>query len=241
MASQKQTELRRSEPGFKMQELLLYGQVPASRHSQVLNILAGIAAMQPRRVVERHLLYKPNIPGQRAQVGGSQSINQKKSQVQAPKEVSIAHLVCEVSQVEGKGSSHIAMNENVRFMCSNPASTSKRSLALIKYTSFVGEYIIEGSRFIHGNVILLLHKVLRHPQPPATTVDPTIPLESLAPYQPLDESGVYLLEASVRIEDASKPEVVTQGQNELLSFKETMKGSVEMKTVTRLAMDTRAR
>lgn len=42
-----------------MHELLLYGQVPLPRHEQVLKILAGHAAMQPRRVLERHIIYKP--------------------------------------------------------------------------------------------------------------------------------------------------------------------------------------
>ena len=47
-----------------MHELLLFGQVPASRHDQVLKVLAGIAAMQPQLVTERHLVFKPKkLPG----------------------------------------------------------------------------------------------------------------------------------------------------------------------------------
>ncbi|KAI5242832.1 hypothetical protein E4T43_04493 [Aureobasidium subglaciale] len=42
-----------------MHEFLLYGQVPLERHEQVLKILAGIAAMQPQTLFERHLIYKP--------------------------------------------------------------------------------------------------------------------------------------------------------------------------------------
>ena len=42
-----------------MHELLLYGQVPLARHDQLLKILAGVAAMQPRRVLERRIVYKP--------------------------------------------------------------------------------------------------------------------------------------------------------------------------------------
>lgn len=42
-----------------MHELSLYGQVPLARHEQVLNILAGLSAMQPQVVYERHILFQP--------------------------------------------------------------------------------------------------------------------------------------------------------------------------------------
>jgi mediator of RNA polymerase II transcription subunit 18 len=42
-----------------MHEFLLYGQVPVERHEQVLKILAGVAAMQPQPLFERHLIYRP--------------------------------------------------------------------------------------------------------------------------------------------------------------------------------------
>ena len=68
-----------------MHELLLYGQVPESHHEQVLKILAGVAAMQPRRVVERHLVYKPqrepDEPGAHLRRGGTQNVGVKFKQV----------------------------------------------------------------------------------------------------------------------------------------------------------------
>ena len=45
-----------------MHELLLHASVPSSRHDQVLSILAGIAAMQPIPMLERHLVFKPSRP-----------------------------------------------------------------------------------------------------------------------------------------------------------------------------------
>lgn len=45
-----------------MQELLLFGQVPLARHDYVLSVLAGIAAMQPKPILEKHLLFKPSRP-----------------------------------------------------------------------------------------------------------------------------------------------------------------------------------
>lgn len=46
----------------RMQELLLFGQVPLARHDYVLSVLAGIAAMQPKPILEKHLLFKPSRP-----------------------------------------------------------------------------------------------------------------------------------------------------------------------------------
>ncbi|KAI9764669.1 MAG: Mediator of RNA polymerase II transcription subunit 18, partial [Candelina submexicana] len=66
-----------------MHELLLFAQVPTSRHDQLLKIIAGIAAMQPQRVLERHLIFKPSRkpgPGGR-KAGGSQGV--QSSQMQA--------------------------------------------------------------------------------------------------------------------------------------------------------------
>ena len=45
-----------------MQELLLFGQVTLARHDYVLSVLAGIAAMQPEPILEKHLVFKPNRP-----------------------------------------------------------------------------------------------------------------------------------------------------------------------------------
>lgn len=68
-----------------MHELLLHASVPAYRQKQVLNILAGIAAMQPQTFHERHLVYKPTRQANRVptQVGGSQAVKSQGNTVQA--------------------------------------------------------------------------------------------------------------------------------------------------------------
>jgi hypothetical protein len=45
-----------------MHELLLHASIPSSRHEQVLSILAGVAAMQPISILEKHLIFKPSRP-----------------------------------------------------------------------------------------------------------------------------------------------------------------------------------
>ncbi|RMY77964.1 hypothetical protein D0863_00969 [Hortaea werneckii] len=41
-----------------MQELLLYSQIPATRHDQVRHILAGVTASPPTQITEQHLVYQ---------------------------------------------------------------------------------------------------------------------------------------------------------------------------------------
>lgn len=68
-----------------MHELLLFGQVPSERHDQLLKILAGVAAMQPHTIVERHLVFKPRRPiasGTRAPTKPGTQVQAIQSQIQ---------------------------------------------------------------------------------------------------------------------------------------------------------------
>jgi mediator of RNA polymerase II transcription subunit 18 len=87
-----------------MYELLLYGQVPAARHDQVLKILAGVAAMQPRRVLERHIVYRPTRepeePGAHlSRRGGTQNIIKQVKQTGA-KDLYYNQLVQKLSDAD---------------------------------------------------------------------------------------------------------------------------------------------
>lgn len=59
-------------------EALLYGTVPAARHDQVVKILTGITGQQPRRLLQRCIVYKPlrepEEPGSNLRRGGTQNI-----------------------------------------------------------------------------------------------------------------------------------------------------------------------
>ncbi|KAI4265851.1 MAG: hypothetical protein L6R38_009136, partial [Xanthoria sp. 2 TBL-2021] len=100
-----------------MHELLLHGAVPTNRHTQVLSILAGIAAMQPQPFHERRLIYKPTRPVTRPsmQVGGSQAVQSKQmNPMQAVQgaiqgDLFYLHLVEDLA-IEGKGKREIEKN-----------------------------------------------------------------------------------------------------------------------------------
>ncbi len=56
---------------------------------------------------------------------------------------------------------------------------------------------------------------------------------------PVDASGGYLLQASIRVVDGSNPELMSRGTSELMGFKESLKGCLDLRAVERLALDTR--
>jgi mediator of RNA polymerase II transcription subunit 18 len=91
-----------------MHELLLYGQVPLERHDQVLKILAGIAAMQPQALFERHLIYRPMRSAQ------DNKPNKKfPNKPVKPQPVIFQHLVRQLDQSEfGKDSGILLEPEN---------------------------------------------------------------------------------------------------------------------------------
>lgn len=64
------------------------------------------------------------------------------------------------------------------------------------------------------------------------------PLESL---RPLDPSGEFILQASIRVQDGNKPETMKVATDQLARFREEMKGVVDMEMGDRLALDTRLR
>ena len=86
-----------------MHELLLLAQVPSSRHTQLLNILAGVSAMQPVPVLEKHLVFKPNRQPSHTepvQVGAAQDV-QKQLQAHTQGDVFYVQVVGEADREDG--------------------------------------------------------------------------------------------------------------------------------------------
>lgn len=106
-----------------MHELLLYGHVSAARHDQVLKILAGVAAMQPRRTLQRRIIYRPERepeePGSHLRRGGTQAVAVKqKQQATTPTSLYYTHLVQKLSEDDfGKADSAAsdALSADVNF------------------------------------------------------------------------------------------------------------------------------
>ncbi|KAI4759550.1 hypothetical protein E4T52_02304 [Aureobasidium sp. EXF-3400] len=101
-----------------MHELLLYGQVPLERHDQVLKILAGIAAMQPQTLFERHLIYRPMRSAQ------DNKPNKKfPNKPVKPQPLTFQHLVRQLHQSEFGKDSAILLESDDNGSVSRPAYT----------------------------------------------------------------------------------------------------------------------
>lgn len=105
--------------------------------------------------------------------------------------------------------------------------------------SFVVEFIVEGHHVVHKNILVSLFRIVKSND--QTQAAPSTTLPSLESLVPLDSSGTFVLEARVRIDDRTKPTLVTAASDELNAFRDLMRGSVDMKAPERLSLDTRAR
>ena len=106
---------------------------------------------------------------------------------------------------------------------------------------FVTEYYVEGHRYVHGSVIILLYRVLHEAGVRNIQEAPKVKLPSFAGLELLDPSGAYILEAKVRVLEFSNPVVLENGVNELKKFQTQMRGCVDLTLPDRLSLDTRVK
>lgn len=254
-----------------MHELSLYGQLPESRHDQLLNIIAGVAAMQPQRVLQRYIIYKPtrDAVAPTRQIGGTQAAINVKAQAaaqQAQKDLFHLKLVQNMQEKEN-GFMHDdtwsiqfedipepgarrqvtarLVNLTELKIVSDDGPDPQNYMKALGYT-YVSEYLVEGYQVVHQNVVARLHRILYLPHPgennkPLATRQPLRSLPPLSGLQQLDATGGYVLKASLLVGDFGKPDIVQKGTNELIRFKELLKGVVDMNPAERLSLDTRVK
>ncbi|KAH8730049.1 mediator complex, subunit Med18 [Phaeosphaeriaceae sp. PMI808] len=262
-----------------MHELLLYGQVSFGRHDQVLKILAGVAAMQPRRILQRVAVYKPQRepeePGSHLRRGGTQNVAVKQAKpAVAAAALYYTKLIQKLDQDDfGNGDGAEQSSDKTLYVDTKDGEEPKWSMRFedipdtgdrgvsIRFTNdtdilsgdphmtmvvagpnrFVGEYYVEGHRFVHGNVIIFLHRVLHEPAVRGLLEAPKIDISPFASLSLLDQSGTYILEAKVRVQDFKDAAALEIGVNELKEFQKQMKGCVELALADRLALDPRVK
>ena len=98
-----------------MQELSLFAQIPVDRYEQVMNVLAGISAMQPSEVRERHLIFKPRRKPNTAapKIGGSQALETLKSQTPQKSQSELFYLKL-VGNIRNQQSSRSEANQGIK-------------------------------------------------------------------------------------------------------------------------------
>ncbi|KAF4313739.1 Mediator complex subunit Med18 [Botryosphaeria dothidea] len=262
-------------------ELLLFAQLPNSRHDQLLNILAGISGAQPQRVIERHVVYRPQRdPLQRQYaVGASQNVQTTQratSREQLSKDMYYWQTVKELDEADfgpAQQTPTAASTEHFRKEEASPDAERKGWTILfqdipepgqrpvnmrwvqtadiiagdphahMKATmyNYVSEYIDEGFQFVYQNTTIFLHRILRLPSPEQPRDRPLEILPPLKDLEPLDRSGAFVVQVSIKIHDNYKPETREKAQAELLALKGSLKGVLELDPAERLALDTRVK
>lgn len=126
-------------------------------------------------------------------------------------------------------------------MCSSSASSDVFIVNFCTNNSRrVAQLIVSGCHFVQDNVVIRVMRVYRLKQPaqddPVTTTPP-----NKADVLPLDGSGAYIVEASVRTTDDSGSELREKVKRELTAFSKGLEGAIDFHAPDRLALDTRVR
>lgn len=94
---------------------------------------------------------------------------------------------------------------------------------------------------VHNDVILRLRRVLCFAPSTGASGLERGSLPALSDLVLLDTSGGWVLEATVRVEDRSKPALVRAGSEQLLALRSELRGAIELRVPERLSMDTRVK
>ncbi|KAM3420693.1 Mediator of RNA polymerase II transcription subunit 18 [Cercospora zeina] len=244
-----------------MREYLLYSQIPAAREEQVLSILAGISRNQPTPINEQILLYA-QLKAPAAVVSKKQP--QPKTTVTQPLSY---HRLIRSFDVDGGTATNVqpwtfraesipdtGITTYISRTTTSQLATPDQ-LSLLKQPQFYHlkrQYIQSGSRFIHHNLII---KVVRfYSNPPettaATTTPPQAPQDPLSETSPpkntsqlklVDASGSFIIEVSIRVEDPTNSSLTEAALGELMRFKSTLDGAIDLIAPDRFLLDTRVK
>jgi len=232
-----------------MHEISLFGQVSLGRHEQVTNILAGLAAMQPCPIYEKHIPYMPK------KTATSDAQMQKAKQKPQNFQPTYTHLIQSYTSAD-YGKTLSPTEQKVRLVETPEPETKAFILRRVeewnatdddevRYSDTnkfqkLHEYYVEGQRFTCRDLSISLYRHLL-PPPPDEGTEPKDDVVKLDDMELLDPSGAFVVEATVRIDDRTKPALVQTATEELNWFRTEMKGCIDMRVPERLSLDTRVR
>jgi mediator of RNA polymerase II transcription subunit 18 len=232
-----------------MHELLLFSQISPARHNQVLNILAGVTGSQPLAYQDQTVLF--------AQLRAPEiKLNSKKKPAPGtPQPQKWIHklsrsvqITSDTPQSAGQWRERVEQtpdpsvkDHTAREVLENDVSDLKTFRDPASYRLLGQQYPL-GHRFVSGNVVIRIFRVLlpASQQIPADEIldGPPLPVSAL---EVLDPSGTYVVEVSVRMEDRKNTKIAQQAVAELVGFKQSVEGVIDLRVPDRLALDTRVK
>lgn len=253
-----------------MLELMLMGSVPAVRHQQLIQVLAGVAAMAPVSMLEKHDVLKPSRDRSDA-TPSSNAVGQNIPK-QAKKDVShdlyYLHLVgtrdhIKTDRHDQAGSNKLddfAWTLQFRDLPDVVRQRPVTSYGMLEVPIVVGDPAAFTAAMDYTYGFQLLESCLRFRSVSKycligqrfTYKNTCIFLhrihvlsgadaEDVQNAPLLDSSGTYILQTTVRVLDGANVELVNRGMTELLQLKETLQSIVSLDIADRLAMDPRVR
>jgi mediator of RNA polymerase II transcription subunit 18 len=131
-------------------------------------------------------------------------------------------------------------DHTAREVVENQVKDVKVFLDISSYRLLGQQYAL-GHRFVSGNVVIRIFRILLTTQQlPADKIleGPPLPVSEL---NVLDPSGTYVVEVSVRMEDRKNTKIAEQAVAELRVFKQSVEGVIDLRVPDRLALDTRVK
>ena len=246
-----------------MHEYILYSQIPYQREKQVLGILAGLTGVQPVEIHEEILIYaQAKVP----EVAVPKKVRQTQQQTKKPDPV-YHKLWREVTTKEDgtveAGEWHFRAEQTPepgvtafisRGVVEHQATEAEiERLTQPEWYQFRRRYSNLGYRFVHGNVIVRIFRLVVPMEEGKTEGLINASPISAKDLKLVDASGSLIVESLVRVatldkpnpaEDQAKkdkPSVTDMARQQLLKFQAAMDGAVDLYAPDRLALDTRAR
>ena len=110
----------------------------------------------------------------------------------------------------------------------------------------MNEHIAEIYRFIHDDITFTIFRCLLYPDDaelvgrPSTIGSPRLDLPPFESLRPFDHADGWVMKASLKVEDGSKPADMQTATDILVKIKADLAGSFELSVPDRFSLDTRA-
>lgn len=231
-----------------MHELLLFSQISPARHNQVLNILAGVTGSQPLAYQDQTSLFaqlripETNISSKKKPAPGTPQPQKWVHKLSRP-----VRITSDPPESAGQWRQRVEQtpdpsvkDHTAREVLENEIKDLKAFLDPASYRLLGQQYVL-GHRFVSGNVVIRIFRVLLTTQQLHADKILEGPPLSVAELSVLDPSGTYVVEVSVRIEDRKNTKIAEQAIAELRVFKQSVEGVIDLRVPDRLALDTRVK
>ncbi|EME84001.1 uncharacterized protein MYCFIDRAFT_195181 [Pseudocercospora fijiensis CIRAD86] len=247
-----------------MREYLLYSQIPRAREIQVLSILAGVTGSQPVPAWQQVAIYgqtkapdaavskkiqaKQQAPKQAPQLNYHKLIRDIHFRESGEAEAGPWTFRAEALPDPGL-TDYIARNYDEH----SATEDELQRLRQPDLYQFRRQFITEANRFVHNNVVTRLYRMRQAPDSQGKSsqvfrmhgADLSDPISSTVLFPKdqklIDPSGSWIIETSIRVEDGNNSNLTDKAKQELLAFKETMDGALDLIAPDRLALDSRVK